>query len=148
MAQINHIRFIERIKIYWEKFESRKPTIQCFRCHAHSHTSANCNKKAVCVKCAGEHESRSCKKTLDVPPTCANCKGNHPVNFSQCPALLAFLAKKNAHSTTMKPTRKLLFSPPQLPNFPYLPYKKSEHPNTKHWAPIQHHYPPTCRTAT
>ena len=35
MAQINNIRFIEHIKIYWEKFESGKPTIQCFRCQTH-----------------------------------------------------------------------------------------------------------------
>ena len=32
IAQINYIRCIKHIKIYWEKFESHKPTIQCFRC--------------------------------------------------------------------------------------------------------------------
>ena len=94
IAQINHIRYIEHIKVYWAKFESRKPTIQCFRCQAHGHISANCNKKAVCVKCAGNHDTRDCKKTLETPPTCANCKGNHPANYSKCPALLASLAKK------------------------------------------------------
>ena len=82
MAQINQIRFIERIKIYWEKFESRKPTIQCFRGQAHGHISANCNKRAACVNCVGEHDSRTCKKTLDVPPTCANCKENQRTSFN------------------------------------------------------------------
>ena len=31
-SQVNRIRFIENIKIYWEKYESHKPSIQCFRC--------------------------------------------------------------------------------------------------------------------
>ena len=70
------------------------------------------------------------KKTLDVSPTCANCKENHPANFSQCPSLLAFLSKKNAHSITMRPTPKPISFPPQPPNFPCLPYNKSERPYT------------------
>ena len=45
--QINHVRFIENIKIYWKKYESHKPTIQCSQ--AYGHTSSNCNKKPVCV---------------------------------------------------------------------------------------------------
>ena len=48
------------------------------------------------MKCAGPHDTRKCSKTLDIPPTCANCKGQHPVNFSKCPALLAFLTKRNS----------------------------------------------------
>ena len=46
------VRYIESIKIYWEKFESRRPTVQCYRCQAHGHTSTNCNKTKKCVKCA------------------------------------------------------------------------------------------------
>ena len=34
LARINHVRFIENLKIYWEKYESNKPTIQCYRCQA------------------------------------------------------------------------------------------------------------------
>ena len=37
---------------------------------------------------------RSYNKTPEISSTCANCKDTHPVNYSQCPALLAFLAKK------------------------------------------------------
>ena len=51
LARVNQVRFIENLKVYWEKFESRKPVIQCYRCQAHGHTSTNCNKVAKCVKC-------------------------------------------------------------------------------------------------
>ena len=100
LAQINHVRFIENIKIYWEKYESHKPTIQCFRCQAHGHTSSSCNKKLVCVKCPWQHDTRFCSKILEIPQTCANCKGAYPPNYSQCSALLAFLAKKTASKET------------------------------------------------
>ncbi|CAD1470616.1 unnamed protein product, partial [Heterotrigona itama] len=66
----------------------------------HTGTSANCNKEAVCVKYAGLHDSRTCKKTLDILATCANCKGNYPANYSKCAALLAFLAKKKKNTKT------------------------------------------------
>ena len=86
---------IYRVHKDWEKFESRKLLIQCFRCQAHRHTSANCNKNAVCVKCAGIHDTQTCSKTCETPSTCANCKRSHLANFSKCPALLAYLKKKN-----------------------------------------------------
>ena len=37
LVQINHIRYIEHVKIYWEKYETPKPTFQCFRCQARGH---------------------------------------------------------------------------------------------------------------
>ena len=99
LARVNHVRFIENLKVYWEKFESKKPVIQCYRCQAHGHTSANCNKVAKCVKCAGQHDSRQCKKTTDTSPTCTNCGGEQPANYSNCLALLAFMAKRNNFKT-------------------------------------------------
>ena len=96
LVRINQVRFIENIKIYWEKYESNRPTIQCYRCQAHGHTSVNWNKTAKCVKCAGTHDTRNCTKTPETPSTCTNCGGNHPANFSKCLALLAFLAKRNS----------------------------------------------------
>ncbi|CAD1480639.1 unnamed protein product, partial [Heterotrigona itama] len=49
----------------------------------------------VCVKCARAHDTKDCNKALQVPATCTNCRGNHPVNYLRCPALLAFPVKKN-----------------------------------------------------
>ena len=79
LARVNHVRFIKNIKIYWGKYETRKPVIQCYWCQVHGHSSTNCNKNAR------SHDTRTCVKTLDVPPTCANCKEAHPANFSKCP---------------------------------------------------------------
>ena len=95
-ARVNHcVRFIENIKIYWEKYESNKPAIQCNRCQAHGHLSTNCNKAAKCVKCAGNHDTRNCTKTADTPATCTNCGGPHLANYSKCPSLLAYLTQRN-----------------------------------------------------
>ncbi|CAD1472697.1 unnamed protein product, partial [Heterotrigona itama] len=96
LAKVNQVRFIGNLKVYWEKLESKKPTIQCYRCQAHGHSSINCNKKAMCVKCAGPYGSKKCTKPLEIPPMCTNCKGSHPANYSKCPAFLAFLAKRDA----------------------------------------------------
>ena len=82
LAQINHIRFIENIKIYWKKYEFLKPTIQYFRCQAHGHTS-NCNKEPVHVKCAGQQIQKQNPRSS---PTCDNCKSAHPTNYFECPA--------------------------------------------------------------
>ena len=128
-AQINHIRYKENIKIYWEKFESHKPTIQCFRCQAHGHTLANCNKKAVCVKCAGSHDSRVCKKTLEIPSTCANSNRNHPANNSICPPLLVFLSeKKYIHKYKIQTAPQPLTSPFQSQYFSSLLHNKTTYP--------------------
>ena len=78
LVQVNHISLIENIIKCWEKFESHKPTIH--RCQVHGQTSSNCNKKPVCVKCAERHHTRFCSKTLETPPTCANCKGAYLAN--------------------------------------------------------------------
>ena len=99
LAKVNQVRFVENIKVYWEKYESRKPYIQYYRCQAHDHSSTNCNKNAVCVKCAGSHNTKECTKSFGAPPTCSNCQGNHTANYSKCPALLFYLAKKTTFKT-------------------------------------------------
>ena len=110
LAMVNHVWFIENLKIYWEKYESNEPAIQCYRCQAHGHyVRVNRNKTAKCVKCAGPHDTRNCTKTADTPPMCVNCKGVHPANYSKCPA---FLVKRNTHKMQLKPTYHS-FSTPQ-----------------------------------
>ena len=111
LAKVNHVRYIENIKIYWEKYESKKPIIQCYRCQAHGHTSNNCNKKAKCVKCAGTHDTRTCTKTADTSATCTNCGGAHPANYSKCSALIAFLAKKNTRRAVQNQAAPQAYTP-------------------------------------
>ena len=135
--------FIENLKAYWEKeIRFKKPTIQCYRCQAHGHSSTNCNKKAKCVKCAGLHDSSECTKTSEEPPTYTNCRGSHPI-YSQYPALLAFLAKSNAQKIQLQ--QNIQNSPlPQA--FPFL--KRLPHDETRTYAnstQAQIHAPATTR---
>ena len=127
LAKVNHTRYVHNIKIYWEKFESKRPTIQCYRCQTHGHTSNNCNKKAVCVKCAGQHDSRECSKKPETPPICANCGGEHPANYSKCPALQAFLTKKASYQQQHQIlTYRQTIPSPQA--FPVLQAKQYQNP--------------------
>ena len=75
LANVNQVRFIEHIKVYWEKFESRKPTIQCYRCKTHGHFSMNCNKNAVYVKCVGPTTRRSALKPQTPRPPAQTVRG-------------------------------------------------------------------------
>ncbi|XP_017797001.1 PREDICTED: nucleic-acid-binding protein from mobile element jockey-like [Habropoda laboriosa] len=129
---VRKIGILFRVRIYWEKYDSRKPFIQCYRCQAHGHTSANCNKNPNCVKCAKNHLTKDCLKTRDTSATCFNCKGDHPANYNQCPALLAYLAKR-AHIQTnprQPPTQSnTIHAPIPTPSFPT---KSQTHPTLPH----------------
>ena len=46
----------------------------------------------------------------EAPPTCTNCQRNH-TNYSKCPALLAYLAKRNSYKNQQLPNT---YSPHQL----------------------------------
>ena len=80
LAKINQVSFIENLKIYWERFES---------------------KQVLSIQCYHSTRESQCTNAQDVS-TCTNCKDSHPVNYSKCPALLAFLAKKNAYKIELQ----------------------------------------------
>lgn len=100
------------------------PFIQCFRCQAHGHTSANCNKTPKCVKCAQSHDTRTCSKTPSTPAKCINCSGDYPANYSKCPALLAFLQKRSKKTNPKKPKPLLTI---QQTDFPHIKTKPTTH---------------------
>ena len=52
-----------------------------------------------------------------------NCKSSHPANYSQCPALLAFLAKRNAQKILLQTNTHPQYLPPlqALSNLKKLP---------------------------
>ncbi|HYS59309.1 MAG TPA: hypothetical protein VEM27_01870, partial [Gemmatimonadales bacterium] len=58
---------------------------QCVRCQQFGHTKNYCAIAQRCVKCAGNHWTKECKKPIDTKPTCANCGGEHPANYKGCP---------------------------------------------------------------
>ena len=66
---------------------------QCFHCQRYNHFSNSCpdkNKRPICGKCSGQHDTKNCKQTVR---KCANCvrfkesEVNHATFASSCPSL-------------------------------------------------------------
>jgi hypothetical protein len=57
---------------------------QCKRCQAFGHTQKYCNKECRCVKCAGKHQTKDCKKTAEEKPKCIHCGEDHPASYRGC----------------------------------------------------------------
>jgi hypothetical protein len=70
--------------IQTEPPRKNKNGIQCMRCQQYDHTKAYCNRPFLCVKCAGPHDTASCRKSRDTPAICALCGGPHPANYRGC----------------------------------------------------------------
>jgi len=75
--------------------KNSKRALQCYRCQAFGHTSANCFKKSRCVKYAQSHLTSECVKSPETPAKCCNCSGDYPASFSQCLYQIPYLAKRN-----------------------------------------------------
>lgn len=85
MDKIYELTRFDYLTVTVEKFEKSGRVPQCYNCQSFYHSSSNCNPTPKCVKCGNEHESRSCKKTKEELPTCANCNGPHPASYRACP---------------------------------------------------------------
>lgn len=79
--RLKQIKITVRIKIRWEKYKSSG---QCFNCQQFDHTAPNSYKKARCVRCTEEHETKYCPRKVTKEPRYFNCGGNHATNSSQC----------------------------------------------------------------
>ena len=75
------LNFVINIKDY----RTTNRIMQCFRCQAFDHKAGFCNTGDCCVKCAGNHPSRTCTKVVALPAKCANCLGEHSANYQGCP---------------------------------------------------------------
>ncbi len=107
---------------------------QCSRCQQLGHTKNYCAKKVRCVKCAGDHLTKDCKKTIDTKPVCANCGGEHPANYKGCPVYKvkqeAMFPKKKKNLTQRMQDKQ--HQPMKLvtPNLSYAQAAKSGKPAT------------------
>lgn len=54
------------------------------RCQEYGHSKSYCYKPHICVKCGGQHDTRTCEKPRNTPAKCALCKGDHPANYKGC----------------------------------------------------------------
>lgn len=60
---------------------------QCTNCQQLGHTKNFCNREAKCVKCAGDHHTRECKKPRNITPSCILCgQRGHPASYKGCEA--------------------------------------------------------------
>lgn len=79
----------QRIKVGYQVVHSidQSPVRQCFRCLGFGHEVRNCTGSQSCGYCAGEHDTRSCQRS--VKPVCINCRPGteraHPAYSDQCP---------------------------------------------------------------
>lgn len=119
-----------------EPYKTSGPS-QCFACQGFGHSSANCNHSARCVKCAGNHPTKECKKTADDPPKCCNCGGEHTANYRKCPTysnqveILEKSRKPNNHHQSLTPAVTINTNPvTQISNHTYADITKNQTSNT------------------
>jgi len=107
---------------------------QCSRCQQLGHTKNYCAKKVRCVKCAGDHLTKDCKKEIDTKPTCANCSGEHPANYKGCPVYKmkqeAMFPKKKKNLTQRIKDKQNQPTKLVTPNLSYTQAAKSGKPAT------------------
>lgn len=69
-----------------EYLRHTKSIPQCKRCLDIGYTANYCTKPFRYLRCGNNyHVTKHCKQPKDVPPRCANCKGNHTANYRGCP---------------------------------------------------------------
>lgn len=67
--------------------QRQQPRItQCFRCQNFRHSQGRCTAFPKSIKCAGDHHSAQCTKSINEPSQCANCGEAHTASFRGCKA--------------------------------------------------------------
>lgn len=99
---IRQLRSLCHLRVEIEDYISRQGAIQCYKCQGFGHKAHSCHIQPRCVKCGENHESYSCQKPTSIPAKCANCQGDHPANFRQCPKYQAYVNGVKTRNPTHK----------------------------------------------
>ncbi|GFR15271.1 nucleic-acid-binding protein from transposon X-element [Trichonephila clavata] len=75
---------LNNMKIKVEPLRKKYGPPQCYCCQGFFHSSKYCTRFLRCVKCAGDHLNKECKKSLEEPPKCCHFDGEHPASFLHC----------------------------------------------------------------
>jgi len=86
-------------KIKVEEPRPRQHLIQCQRCQNFGHTKTYCNHQPRCVKCSESHLTKNCQKSIDQPPKCVLCEGQHPASYRGCPFYQDIQSKRKSSLT-------------------------------------------------
>jgi hypothetical protein len=108
---IYELRKVCYISIRVEPFKKAKGPGQCHRCQGFGHAQARCFEKPRCVKCAGGHLTKDCRKDKKAAPKCCNCSGEHPSSYRGCPSFPKTSPKSNQAPTDNTPKK----APTQAP---------------------------------
>ncbi|KAM0734036.1 Nucleic-acid-binding protein from transposon X-element [Formica fusca] len=85
-------QFLCYTRVEWDNYINKRRIAQCHRCQEWGHATINCHADPVCLKCAGEHLTKDCKKPRSEPAKCINCDKDHPANATICEAYKRRLA--------------------------------------------------------
>lgn len=117
VRKMENIKFIQYTKVRWERHHNNKFIIQCHRCQAWGHATANCHSTPKCLKCAASHITRDCIKDTSSPAKCANCGAAHPANNTACPVYQKKLNDiENNRLVAPDPKMKFVAAPPPRRN--------------------------------
>ena len=115
--KLKNITGIMNFRTRIEDYRGQSGLQQCFKCQKYGHKANFCFLDARCVKCAGKHNTRDCKKQINEAPKCANCEEAHPANFRGCKAAEDFKKKVDR--------KQIKQQAPNSDSFPNLPKKEN-----------------------
>lgn len=119
IKRIEAVRYISYTKVRWERHYNSKMIIQCHRCQAWGHATANCNAVPKCLKCAATHLTRDCTKDPNLPAKCVNCGGAHPANNTTCSVYqrkIADIERGRGNYVPPDPKMRYVAAPPPARN--------------------------------
>lgn len=94
--EIFNIKYLLHCKIKVEAPHKVKAIPQCLNCQQLGHTKNFCTREAVCVKCAGKHQTINCTKKYNTAPKCALCQQEgHTANYKGCSVYQKRLKSQN-----------------------------------------------------
>lgn len=103
--QVNKIKSISHVRIYWEKYRNNKLDLQCLNRQKFGHNRSNCYKDPKCVKCLGKHKTTDCDKDDNSLPQCTNCESQQPANYSGCIKFKEAIIKNTKNNNKFKLSR-------------------------------------------
>ena len=107
--KLHNLHALFNIRIQIEIYKGPSGLTQCYRCQEFGHLATYCKREEKCVRCAGKHTVSSCTQTTTLK--CANCNGEHPASYRQCPEYKR-LTERNQRTQTSRTF------PPVDPNRP------------------------------
>lgn len=99
IESLRQVTGIQGIRTKFRHFHTKEhQTTQCSNCQGFGHGSQNCFKKPICVRCAGDHSSKTCPLIAD------QMKVDNPTNRPQVPIekLKCALCQKSGHSAAWR----------------------------------------------